>query len=85
MSSSSASRLDVLACGALQVDVFWCNRLNFLDLGAISLHIACVSLGRRYKDIAFPWSESVFLNGAIGNACCRNIVTVNGGWCLWVA
>ena len=61
MSSSSASRWDVLAFGAIQGDVFWCNCLNFLDLGAISRHIACVSLGRRRKNIVFPWSGSVFL------------------------
>ena len=79
MSSSSASRWDVIACGAVQGGVCWCNRLSFLDLGDISHHIVCVSLGRRRKNIAFPWSGSVVSYGAIGNVCRCNIVTVNGG------
>ena len=51
MISSSAIIWDVLACGSVEGDVFWCNRLSFLDLGAISRHIACVSLGRRRKNM----------------------------------
>ena len=47
---------DVLACGSVQGGVCWCNCLIFLDLGAIKIHIACVSLGRRRKNLAFPWS-----------------------------
>ena len=39
MISSSASRWKILAYGAVQGDVYWCNRLSFLDLGAISCHI----------------------------------------------
>ena len=54
MSSSSASRWEVLAYGAVQGDVFWCNCLSFIHLGAISCHIACVSLGHRRKNIALP-------------------------------
>ena len=57
--SSYASRWYILACGAVQGDVCWCNLLIALDLGAISRHIACVSLGHRLKNIAFPWSGSV--------------------------
>ena len=59
MSYSSASRRDVLGCGAVQGDVYWCNCLSFLDLCDISHHIDCVSLGRKRKNIAFPWSGSV--------------------------
>ena len=59
MSSSYKSRWGVLACVAVQDDFFLCSGLTFLDLGAISRHIACVSLGHRRKNIAFPWSGSV--------------------------
>ena len=59
MSYSSASIWGVIACGDVQGDVCWCNCLSFLDLSDISHHIGCVSLGRRRKDIAFTWGESV--------------------------
>ena len=85
VSSSSASIWDILAFGAVQGDVCRRNRLSFLDLGAISRHIACVSLGCRHKNIAFPWSGSIVFDGSDGNACFCIIVTVNGGRWLWVA
>ena len=59
VSYSSVSRWDVLVCGSVQGDFCWCNLLNFIDLGAISRVIACVSLVRRHKNIAFPWSGSI--------------------------
>ena len=68
----------------MQGDVFWCNCLSFLDPGAISRHIACVTFGHRRKNIASPWSESVIFDGAIGNACCYIIVKVNGDQWLGV-
>ena len=61
MSSSYAGRWDVLACGDGQGDVFWCNCLKFIELGAISLQTFCVLPGRRRKNIAYPWIGSVFL------------------------
>ena len=74
MSSSSASIWDVLACGAVQSNIYWFNSLSFLDPGTISHNIACVSIGRRRKNISFPWSGSVVFYSAIGNACYYRIV-----------
>ena len=84
MSSSSTSRWDVLACVAMQGDFSWCNCLSFLDLGSISRHIACVSLGRRHK-ISHLHGAGDFFYGSIVNACHCIIVTVNGSRWLWVA
>ena len=77
MSSLSASRWYVLACGTMQGDVLWCNRLSFLDLGAISRHIACVLLGRRRKNMHLHGAGALFFDGAIGNDCHCIIATLN--------
>ena len=82
VSYSSVSRWYILAFGSVKSDVCWYNCLIFLDLGSISRHIACVSLGFRRKNIAFSWSGSVVFYDSIGNVCRFSIVIVNGG--LWL-
>ena len=57
----SASRWDVLVYGTVKGYICWCNRLSFLDLGAISCHIACVSLGYRRKKSHSMERERCFL------------------------
>ena len=53
MSPSYVSIWEVLACCDVQCDVCWFNCLIFLDLGSISRHIDCVSIGRRRKILNF--------------------------------
>ena len=59
MSYPSVGRWDVIACVDVQGDVCWCNRLDFLDPGAISRQIVFALPGNRRKNIVYPWSGSV--------------------------
>ena len=74
----STSRWDVLSCGDVQGDLCCCNRLIFLDLVAISHHIAFFYLVTYVRKSYFCGAGALFFYGSIVNTCRCSIVTVNG-------